>query len=32
VARCGIPLGLHTSRAEFMKHLKPLNPIDKREA
>src|ERR1039457_6287480 len=22
VARCGIPLGLHTSRAEFMKHLK----------
>jgi len=24
VARCGIPLGLHTSRAEFMKHLKKL--------
>jgi acetyltransferase-like isoleucine patch superfamily enzyme len=32
VARCGIPLGLHTSRAEFMKHLKPLNNVDKPEA
>jgi acetyltransferase-like isoleucine patch superfamily enzyme len=32
VARCGIPLGLHTSRAEFMKHLKPLKNVDKPEA
>ena len=27
VAECGIPLGLHTSRAEFMRKLKPLNKV-----
>lgn len=25
VAKCGIPLGLHTARTEFMKHLKKID-------
>lgn len=31
VAECGIPLGLNTSRADFMKQLKPLKNIDKQQ-
>jgi acetyltransferase-like isoleucine patch superfamily enzyme len=30
VATCGIPLGLNTSRVEFMRHLKSLDERDKR--